>query len=80
MPVLSSIFIDAKHRLVALHKIKWCDKVYPVLEAGKYWPSQLGRNRIHWFTVNVGPLDMCIAIDGYTFLATLEYVSNRLAD
>ena len=80
MPVLSSIFIDAKYRLVALHKIKWCGKVYPVLEAGKYWPSQPGRNMIHQFTVNVGPLDMCAAIDSFTFVAKLGYLSDPLAE
>ena len=74
------LFIDAEHKLVASYRVKWRGKVYPVLEVGKYWPSQPGRGRIHWFTVNVGTLDMCQAIDSYTFVATLEYVSDGLAD
>ena len=41
------LFIDAEHRLVASVRVKCRGKVYPVLEAGKYWPSQPGRNMIH---------------------------------
>ena len=74
------LHIDAEHRVVVPYRIKWRGKVYPVLEVGKYWPSQPGRGRQHWFTVNVGSLDMCIRIDSFELSATLEYVSDGLAD
>lgn len=54
--------------------------MYVVKEVGKYHPGRQGTVKLHYFTVNVGTLDMRIRIDGSSLVATLQYISDGLAD
>ncbi len=79
-PVSVQLLLDAEHQLIRPFRLKWRGKVYVVKEVGKYHPGRQGTVKLHYFTVNVGTLDMRIRIDGSSLVATLQYISDGLAD
>ena len=79
-PVSVQLLLDAEHQHVRPFRLKWRGKVYVVKEVGKYHPGRQGIVKLHYFTVNVGALDMRICIDSSSLVATLQYISDGLPD
>ena len=79
-PVSVQLLIDAETNQVRPFRLKWRGKVYVVKEIGKYHPGRQGTVKLHYFTVNVGTLDMRIRIDGSSLAATSQYTSDGLPD